>query len=183
MKACCSGCSLSPSASPSTVRMLAAVGLDREHQAGAHRIVVEDDGAGAADAVLAADMGPGLAAVVADGVDQGAPRLDPDRIVAAIDVERDVEFVGGRRTDDGGPMNGVRACAAHVPLSVVRLSVVRPLSSVLRHRPFGRNAANLARMRASSSLLERASMGKVSRRAHGLQASMTTRALRGSSGP
>ena len=92
MKACWIGCSVSPSASPSTVRILAPVGLHREHQAGAHRVVVEDDGAGAADAVLAADMGAGLAAIVADGVDQRAPRLDPDRIVAAVDVERDVEL-------------------------------------------------------------------------------------------
>src|SRR5580700_2480481 len=109
----------------------AAVGLDREHQAGAHRIVVEDDGAGAADAVLAADMGPGLAAVIADGVDKGAPRLDPDRIVAPIDVERDVESVGRRWTGDGGPRNGVRASAAHFPLSVVCSVVVRRPSSVI----------------------------------------------------
>ena len=94
MKACWIGCSSSPSARPFDGADLAAVGLDREHQAGAHGVVVEDDGAGAADAVLAADMGPGLAAIVADGVDQRAPRLDPDRIVAAVDVERDVEFFG-----------------------------------------------------------------------------------------
>src|SRR5262245_13537869 len=49
--------------------------------------------------------------------------------------------------------------------------------------PRGRTCAHLARMRASSSLLERATIGKVSRRDHGLQASMTTRALRGSSLP
>src|SRR6185312_5892904 len=52
-----------------------------------------------------------------------------------------------------------------------------------RRRPYvrGRTCAHFARMRASSSLLERATIGKVSRRDHGLQASMTTRALRGSS--
>src|SRR5271167_2424419 len=77
-----------------------AVCLDREHQAGAHGVVVEDDGAGTADAVLAADMSPGLATVVANGIHQRAPRLDPDRIVAAVDVERNVELFGhesGRR--------------------------------------------------------------------------------------
>ena len=73
---------------------LAPVGLHREHQARAHGDVVEDDGAGAADAVLAADVGAGLTAVVADGVDQRAPRLDPNGIVAAVDVERDVDFLG-----------------------------------------------------------------------------------------
>ena len=76
---------------------LPALRLHREHQAGAHGDVVEDDGAGAADAVLAADMGAGLPAVVADGVDQRAPRLDPDRIVAAVDGERDVDFLGHGR--------------------------------------------------------------------------------------
>ncbi len=59
---------------------LPAVGLDREHQAGADRLAVEDDRAGAADAVLAADMRAGLAAVVADRVDQRLARLDADRM-------------------------------------------------------------------------------------------------------
>src|SRR5262245_64945916 len=46
---------------------------------------------------------------------------------------------------------------------------------------FGNICAHLARIFESSSLLERATIGKVARRAHGLQASMTMRALRGSS--
>src|SRR5271170_4141074 len=71
---------------------LLAVGLDCEHQAGAHRLVVDDDGAGAADAMLAADMGAGQPAIVADGVDQRFARLDPNRIIAAVDVQGDVEF-------------------------------------------------------------------------------------------
>ena len=66
--------------------------LHGEHQAGAHRLVVDDHGAGAAHAVLAADMGAGLPAIVADGVDQRFARLDADRVIAAVDVERDVEF-------------------------------------------------------------------------------------------
>jgi len=45
----------------------------------------------------------------------------------------------------------------------------------------GSTCAHLARISASSALLERATIGKVARRDHGLQASMTTRALRGSS--
>ena len=76
MKACCIGCSLSPFARPSTVRIFLPSRLHRKHQAGAHRLAVDDDGAGAADAVLAADMGAGLPAILADGVDQRAPRLD-----------------------------------------------------------------------------------------------------------
>ena len=97
MNACCSGCSVSPLASPSTVRSLPAVGLDREHQAGADRLAVEDHRAGAADAVLAADMGAGLAAVVADGIDQRLARLDADVVRAAVDGERDVDFVTHQR--------------------------------------------------------------------------------------
>ena len=60
MNACCSGCSSSPSARPSTVRISLARRLHRKHQAGAHRLAVDDHRAGAADAVLAADMGAGL---------------------------------------------------------------------------------------------------------------------------
>ena len=47
---------------------VAAVGLDAEHQAGPHRRVVDDYGAGTADAMLAAEMGPGQAAILADNV-------------------------------------------------------------------------------------------------------------------
>ena len=93
MKACCNGCSVSPLASPSTVRIGLPLRLHREHQAGAHRLAVEDDGAGAADAVLAADMRAGLAAVVADRIDQRLARLDADVVLAAVDRQRDVDFI------------------------------------------------------------------------------------------
>ena len=120
---------------------LPAVGLDREHQAGADRLAVEDDRAGAADAVLAADMRAGLAAVVADRVDQRLARLDADRVRAAVDRQRDVDLVAHQR---------------------------------------GRMSLNRARMCWSSSVELRTTRGKVSRRPNGLQASITTRALRGS---
>ena len=68
---------------------LLAVGLHGKHQAGAHRLAVDDHGAGAADAVLAADMGAGLPAILADRIGQRAPRLDRDRVLAAVDGERD----------------------------------------------------------------------------------------------
>ena len=58
----------------------AALGLHREHQAGAHRLAVDQHRAGAADAVLAADMRAGQAAIVADRVDQRAARLHADVI-------------------------------------------------------------------------------------------------------
>ena len=49
--------------------------------------------------------------------------------------------------------------------------------------PSGKSPAHFALMRASSSRLERATTGKLSRRANGLQASITTRALRRSVSP
>src|SRR5262249_37483079 len=52
-----------------------------------------------------------------------------------------------------------------------------------RAQPRGSTCAHLLRMRASSSRLARATGGKLSRRDQGLQASITTRALRGSSPP
>ena len=57
---------------------LGALGLHREHQAGAHRGAVDDDGAGAAHPVLAADMGPGQPQMVTQAVRQRQPRLDLD---------------------------------------------------------------------------------------------------------
>jgi hypothetical protein len=45
-----------------------AVGLDGQHQAGAHGLAVEQDGAGTAHAVLAADVGAGEIEVVAEEV-------------------------------------------------------------------------------------------------------------------
>ena len=74
--------------------------------------------------------------------------------------------------------------AGHAVLHVVKRSTsIRPckMRARRRHHPRGNTCAHFARMRASSSLLERATIGKVARRDQGLQASMTTRALRGSS--
>src|SRR5262249_26074929 len=135
----------------------------------------------------------------ADDVDESAARLGPHRVIAAVDVERDVEFLG-HGLPHAGRHSGARAFARepgiHNPRPVVMDSGFglsgRPGMTVIEIRvigkptrflqaPFGINFANFARTRASSSLLERASIGNESRRAHGLQASMTTRALRGSS--
>ena len=63
-----------------------ALRLHREHQAGAHRLAADDHRAGAADAVLAADVRAGQPAVLADRVDQRLARLDADGVVAAVDV-------------------------------------------------------------------------------------------------
>src|SRR4026209_2876083 len=71
---------------------LLAIRLHRKHQAGTHRVAVHDHRAGAADTVLAADVSAGLAAVLADRISECAPRLDFDRIAAAVDIERDRGF-------------------------------------------------------------------------------------------
>ena len=55
--------------------------------------VVEDDGAGAADAVLAADMGAGLPAIVANDVDQRPSRFHLHRVSLAVDIEGDFDFL------------------------------------------------------------------------------------------
>ena len=67
---------------------LVRLGRDGEHQARPHRLAVDEDGARAADAVLAADVGAGEAEVVAQEVGEEAARgrgrgagdpVDPDR--------------------------------------------------------------------------------------------------------
>ena len=59
---------------------LFAVRLYREHQARAHRLAVDEHRAGAADAVLAADMRAGLTAILANRVGQRAARLDANGV-------------------------------------------------------------------------------------------------------
>src|SRR5215831_11084101 len=127
---------------------LLALRLNGKHQTGPHRLVIENDRACAADPMFAADMGAGLPAIVADRVDQRFARLDPDRIIAAVDVQYDVEFF-----------------------------VHGHFQEIQR----GSTSENFLRTRSSTSLLARTTSGKLSRRLNGLQASITTRALRGSS--
>jgi hypothetical protein len=73
-----------------------ALGLDRKHQAGPDRLVVEDHGARAADTMLAADMRSGQPAFVADDVDQRLSRLGLDGVVMTIDVEFEVNLLSHR---------------------------------------------------------------------------------------
>ena len=68
----------------------AAVGLHREHQAGAHAVAVEKHGAGAADAVFAADMGAGEAKRMAQEIGEQQPRLHRGRESLAVDGHGDV---------------------------------------------------------------------------------------------
>src|SRR5262249_54097067 len=72
---------------------LPAFGLHRKHQAGAHGLAIEQHRAGTAHPVLAADMGAGLAAVVAARIDQGATWMDADAVVAPVEREADLSLL------------------------------------------------------------------------------------------
>ena len=67
-----------------------AVDLDREQAAAAHRDAVEAHRAGAADAVLAADVGAGEPEAVPEEVGQEQPRLDVLADDLAVDGQRDL---------------------------------------------------------------------------------------------
>ena len=75
---------------------LGAVGLGGEHQTASDRRAVEDDRAGAADPVLAAEMGAGQPAILADRIGERLARLHPDRVALAVDRERDLARHGHR---------------------------------------------------------------------------------------
>ena len=67
-----------------------AVSLHGEHEARAHRGAFESHGARTTDAVLAADVRPGEAELVAEEVDQQESRLDRLADDAAVDCQFDV---------------------------------------------------------------------------------------------
>ena len=71
-------------------RHLAAGGLDRQHQARAHRPAVDDDRARTADPVLAAKVGAGEIEVVAQEVRQCLARLRRARARRTVDRQGDI---------------------------------------------------------------------------------------------
>jgi hypothetical protein len=74
---------------------LRTVELDREEQAGAGGLAVDEDGAHPADAVLAPDVGAGQAEVVAERVGQGGPGWKRQGDLAAVDGDGDVDGLVG----------------------------------------------------------------------------------------
>src|SRR5580658_3157711 len=78
-------------------RYLAAGGLDRQHQARAHRPPVEDDRARAADPVLAADVGAGEVEVIPQEVRQRLARLRRTRARRAVDPQGDAGWSYGHQ--------------------------------------------------------------------------------------
>ena len=69
---------------------LGTVGLHPEDQAGPHRRAVEDHRARPADAMLAAEMGAGIAQVVTEHVGQRPAGLDDQFVLAAVDLQGDL---------------------------------------------------------------------------------------------
>jgi hypothetical protein len=65
------------------------VRLHRQHQAGTNDVAVDAHRAGAANAVLAADMGSGELKMLAQEVSEIQPRQDMRIDALAIDLERD----------------------------------------------------------------------------------------------
>ena len=70
-------------------RHLGALGLEREHRAALHRAPVDEHGAGAALARVAADVRAGQPEPVAERVDEQRPPLDLERPRLAVDDELD----------------------------------------------------------------------------------------------
>jgi hypothetical protein len=68
----------------------AALGGDGKRDAAAHRLAVEQHGAGAADAMLAAQMGGGQVQPVAQEVGQRLARLDAGADRGAVDLKGDL---------------------------------------------------------------------------------------------
>src|SRR6058998_2803892 len=71
------------------------VGLDREHEARAHGLLVELHGARAADAVLAADVRP-REPLGADPVGEERARLDLALVEAAVELDHDASHAAAR---------------------------------------------------------------------------------------
>ena len=77
-----------------------AVRLDREHGARLHRLAVDQDGARAADAGLAADVRAGEAAAVTQEMNEQQTRLDD--VIARRVVDPDADRNGHGTTSEGG---------------------------------------------------------------------------------
>src|SRR5262249_53436340 len=90
-----------------------AVRLHREHQAGARRTIVEEDGACPANAVLAAEMGTGEAELVTDEISQRHADLDFVLVALAVDGQGDLSLLSHCHPECARPAwaSSKRACA------------------------------------------------------------------------
>src|SRR5690606_29115109 len=93
-----------------------ALDLDRQHEARAHRLAVDEHRAGAANAVLAADMGAGGADLVTQEVRQQHARFRLADFVLTVQAELD-------------PVQVVLAQPFHNAVSLMRSDPMRRTSS------------------------------------------------------
>ena len=107
---------------PSIVVTLGAVGLDGEHRARLDGRAVDVDGARAALARVAADVGAGQVEVLAEGLDEQPSRLDVALPRLSIDDERDVLAHGWSLLprDFANPESAVRPTGCGCPCRCVR---------------------------------------------------------------
>src|SRR6267143_3352989 len=124
-----------------------AVRLHREHEARSHRTPIELHGAGAAHAVLAAQVGPGEAGIVADEVREEQAGLHLARDSSSVDLDRDRSVHPAPRPARSAAF--VRPRSVIVRNRVTRYSVL-PWRSPVGWRPFTASAA-AARMDDSFS--------------------------------
>ena len=90
MKACCIGCSApSAAARPSIVVTGRPCAADRQRQAGEDAPAVDEDGAGAALAVVAALLGAGQAEMLAQRVEQRRADVERQAVLLAVDPQGD----------------------------------------------------------------------------------------------
>ena len=71
-----------------------SVRLNGKHQAGAHRHVVDKNGAGPANTMLASNMRAGFSALIANRINQRQPGLYTERMAFTVDNQRDVNSLG-----------------------------------------------------------------------------------------
>ena len=125
-KDCCSGERSSGEPRPSIVSIVDPFGLHGQHQARTHRLAVDQHGAGAADTVLAADVGAGQFEIVAQKVDQRAAHLGRGRVFDPVHPQCDLldghvasfrdgeRFVEAAADEHAGEMTSVGTGAVQV---------------------------------------------------------------------
>jgi len=122
---------------------LPPVSLNREHQAGAHRLVIEENGARATDPVLAANPGPGKTELVTQEIREEQPGLDAPLVPDPVDhdtngvlpVHAQSPEVSIRMAEPGGTGCGHEAGAGvgkrvnDTPEAELRKSHARPMQT------------------------------------------------------
>ena len=137
-KAACIGWSVVAVGEALDGRDLGAVGLDGEHRARLDRPAVDVDGAGAALAGVAADVGAGQVEVLAERLDEEPSRLDVELPGCPIDDERDVFAHGHEPPATRAAAEPIETCGVPLESSGPRH---QPVRVVVERSPDGGTAA------------------------------------------